>query len=362
MPTRDSQHGAGDAHWWDRHPVAAGTYCGIFSAVAYTGANVCLRAVTHCDPVWVSCLKALPTVILIGPFLLVRMLRSQALVPSLRLLMVVVGAGLFAQLFGNVVFQWALGVVGIALTVPLTLGTMIASSALLGRAWLGEEVTLRTALALLVLVAAICVLSFGAPEANRAIAATSAATASGGTLLLVLGVFAGCFAGFSYCLLGVAIRYTSARGLPLSTILVSTTLTGFLVLGALSIARLGLPALRSTAMPDLAVMLAAGVFNAVAYLALAKALHLTGVVFVNALNASQTAMAALVGIAFFHEPATVPLLAGIGLTSWGLLMMRRNHVASEKARRDADTRAAASLDDEPLHEISTVASDVTHPG
>jgi drug/metabolite transporter (DMT)-like permease len=205
-------------------------------------------------------------------------------------------------------------------------------------------------------------LSFGAPEANRAIAATSAYADAGSMWMLALGVFAGCFAGFSYCLLGVAIRYTSARGLPLSTILVSTTLTGFLVLGALSLARLGMAALEATAPADLTVMLAAGVFNAVAYLALAKALHLTGVVFVNALNASQTAMAALVGIAFFYEPPTLPLLAGIGLTCWGLLMMRRNHVASEKARRDADALAISASDDEPFHEIGTVASDASHHG
>ena len=67
----------------------------------------------------------------------------------------------------------------------------------------------------------------------------------------------------------------------------------------------------------------AGVSNAVAFWALTKALQLTGVVYVNALNASQTAMAALAGVFFFQEAITLPLMAGVALTAVGLLLMKR---------------------------------------
>jgi hypothetical protein len=71
-------------------------------------------------------------------------------------------ASIIGQLLGNVMFQWSLGVVGIALAVPLTLGTMILSGALMGRIVLHEPVTVQMALSTVVLIGAIFVLSLGA--------------------------------------------------------------------------------------------------------------------------------------------------------------------------------------------------------
>src|SRR5262245_39227228 len=45
-------------------PHLFGTLCGLFSAFIYTCANSFLRAVHHCDPVWVSTIRAVPTVLL----------------------------------------------------------------------------------------------------------------------------------------------------------------------------------------------------------------------------------------------------------------------------------------------------------
>jgi drug/metabolite transporter (DMT)-like permease len=59
-----------------------------------------------------------------------------------------------------------------------------------------------------------------------------------------------------------------------------------------------------------------------AFAALTKALHLSSVPFVNALNASQSAMAAVIGVLLFREAFSLPLLSGVLLTAVGLLMMR----------------------------------------
>ena len=69
-------------------------------------------------------------------------------------------------------------------------------------------------------------------------------------------------------------------------------------------------------------LLAAGTFNVVAFAALTKALHLSSVLFVNALNASQTAMAAVIGVLLFREAFTLPMLTGVLLTVVGLLIMK----------------------------------------
>ena len=308
-------------------PVVVGTCWGILSAAGYTAANICLRALADCDPVWVSCVKACATAVLVAPWLIVLHGRGLVLTPSWRLLGWLVAAGLVAQLAGNVLFQWSLGVIGVALVVPLNLGSMIVSAALVGRWFLRERVRLRTWAALAVLVVAIGTLSLGAAAANRSMAPDS--PPGGNMSWLAAGVLAACISGVAYCILGVALRQCASRGMPVSAILTAVCLTGAVSLGALSAARIGPAAMWGTPRSDLAVMLLAGVLNAGAFLALIKALQLTGLVHVNLLNASQAAMAAVAGVVLFGEPSSAALLLGIGFTVLGLLLMvRRPPVAT----------------------------------
>lgn len=332
-------------------PIVVGTYCGILSAVGYTAANACLRAVSDCDPVWVSCVKAFPTVALVGPWLFVRMARSQVIVRSFPPLVWLVVAGLVAQLAGNVLFQWTLGVIGMALAVPLNLGSMIISGALVGHFFLEEDVPPRTVLALAVLLTSILVLSLGAPDAGSAVASLGDRL-SASTWALV-AVVAACSSGIAYSGLGVAIRNACNQGTPAATVVTLVCSIGVLSLGTLSLAKIGTAAMWATQRADLAMMLAAGVCNAVAFFALAKALQLTGLVHVNGLNASQTAMAALAGIVLFQEPITVALVVGVTLAVVGLLLM-----VGPKRRTAIDGRQvdAVPRDDVPAEEVAVSVS------
>src|SRR5512140_3828553 len=91
-----------------------GTLCGLFAAVGYTIANSCLRSVVGCNPVWVSAVKAFPTVALVAPWIIVQYVRGDKLLKSTKVLGVIALAGLLGQIGRNVLFQWSLGVVGIA--------------------------------------------------------------------------------------------------------------------------------------------------------------------------------------------------------------------------------------------------------
>lgn len=325
-------HGQRSLHCWK--PSVVGTLLAYGSAVGYTAANICLRALTHCDPFWVSCVKAFPTLALVGPWLVCRALRNQSLAPSPRVLGLLVLTGLVGQLGGNVVFQWSLSVVGIALAVPLTLGAMILTATLLSRRLLGEHVSRRTMWAVLLLVVAILVLGVGAPAANRAISGGGIDLSTPvGLLYLSAGVLAACLAGVSYCLLGVAIRHAANCGTPVSTILVTVTSVGLVGLGGLTCLVIGPAAMWNTASEDLAMMLLAGVCNAIAFWALTTALKTVSLVYTNALNASQTAMAALAGIIFFHEAPTLAMAAGIALTIGGLLLMKDDQRHAAVAER-----------------------------
>jgi drug/metabolite transporter (DMT)-like permease len=111
--------------------------------------------------------------------------------------------------------------------------------------------------------------------------------------------------------------------------LVTVSLTGIVLLGLLSVYRIGWNGMFATAPNDLICMLLAGVGNALAFLAIINAIRLTGVVYVNALNATQAALAAVAGILFFQEPLSPWLLVGVALTAVGLLLIRQHRPVGE---------------------------------
>jgi drug/metabolite transporter (DMT)-like permease len=70
-------------------------------------------------------------------------------------------------------------------------------------------------------------------------------------------------------------------------------------------------------------MLLAGLCNTLAFLALTTSLSLTSVVYVNALNATQAALAALAGVVIFQEALSPWLVQGVVLTILGLVILTR---------------------------------------
>jgi DME family drug/metabolite transporter len=299
-------------------PFLIGTACGLASAFIYTAANSFLRSVSGCDPVWVSAVKAVPTVVLMTPWLATMATRGQRLAPGWPAALAIVAAGLFGQLVGNVSFQWGLSQVGVAMTVSLSLGGMIVSAAILGRVFLHEPVTPRAAVSLAVLLVAIAVLSLGAGAARASVAPSVASP-----LQTAAGVAAGCLAGFAYSVLNVVIRYAVLRGMPLPTTLLLVTGAGLISLGTLAWTRIGLVGMLATKPADLTLMLLGGVCNTLAFLALTKSLQLTSVVYVNALNATQAALAALAGVFIFQEAFSPWLVQGVALTILGLAILTR---------------------------------------
>lgn len=303
-------------------PHLFGTICGLFSAVLYTGANAFLRAVHDCDPVWVAAIRAVPTVVVMAPVLAVMAWRGQPLVPSYKYAGLIALGGLIGQLGGNISFQWSLHIIGVALSVPLCLGGMIVGAAILGRVVLYEPLTPRVLVALSFLLGAIFVLAFGARDASQAMDTGSITSAQ-----LAGGVIAACGSGFCYASLNAILRYCTTRGSPLPTALFTVSAAGMLSLGSLAWLRLGTDALLATQPTDLAIMLAAGVCNTIAFMALIKSLQLTSVVYVNALNATQATLAAILGVFIFGEALSPWLTLGVGLTIAGLAFLARAHQA-----------------------------------
>ena len=303
-------------------PHVLGTICGLFSAVVYTGANGFLRALESCDPVWVSAIKATPTTLIMIPVVVALALRGQKVLPTLPIFAMTIAGGMAGQLGGNISFQWALGQIGLALTVPLSLGGMIVAAAIMGRVFLYEPVTPKVVVALGLLLAAIAVLSYGAGEAGRFMLNEQVSV-----WRVALGVAAACLSGTAYAVLNVIMRYCIMRGAPMPTMLLTVSVVGLLSLGFLAWLRIGQAGILATTPGELGLMLAAGLCNTVAFVSLTKSLQLTSVVYVNALSAIQAMLAALVGVFVFQEKLTSGLAIGVALTIGGLMALANAHRA-----------------------------------
>ncbi len=302
-------------------PLTVGTLLGVLAALAYTGANTSLRFLARENSMdwafWVTTWKSVPAALVAWVIIGYRTSQGLVALPPRKTWGVLIAGGLMMQIGGNVMFQWALSFIGLALTVPMTFSTILLSSAILGRIFLNEPVNKQTLIAIGLLILAICSLSAGSGESARSVLATVSAT----EVLLAIG--AAIIAGTAYGSGGVLIKRHLTSELPLAATLVFFNTTGVVVLGTLSVVRLGPAELLKTAPLDLTAMLTAGVFNAIAFFSLGAALRRIPVVRANLINASQAALCSFAGVMFFHEAVTAWLLIGFALTIAGLTIMGR---------------------------------------
>ena len=300
----------------------SGAACCITSALAYTASAVCMRRLAdlHCDAFWAILSREAVTSILVLPWLAWLGVRGRPALPSGRLLVRLLITGLLVETIGNVGVQWSLGVVGLAVTIPVQFGFMIVGGAILGRAALGERVSLRTTAAVAVLLASLVLLNVGAGSVARSIAAKATPP---GLWTLALAVGATGTAGVIYALLSTVVRHSVLRDVSPAAVAFLIPVMAVVGLGPICVVRPGLPALLATPGEQLALMAAAGVFNLLGFLAIIYGLQRTTVVHANVLNASQVAMASAAGMILFHESPNPWVLSGICLTVLGIVWIDR---------------------------------------
>ncbi len=322
-------------------PTTRGTlYCGL-SALAYGLMGICQRQVaTSCDPVLVNCVQASVSTAIFGAYLLFRSLRGHSAWPPLAEMIALLGIGLVTQL-GGVAYQWSIGIIGLAIANPLQMGVMLAGSAVLGFLMLGERASWRCITAIVLITAAVVLLSLGAEAGNSAIVATSQTAEeppvpsaqpamvngesprlAGRMLWPLLGVAAGVFCGLAFAVLTVGVRkmVTGATSPEATVFFISCA--GTIFLGPWSVQRLALSGILATTAKDLLAMLAFGGFNLLAFFLFAKGLQLITVVRANIVNNGlATAFSVLAGILVFAEPASRELILGMMLLLTGIVMI-----------------------------------------
>ena len=308
-----------------RPPVGnvMGVILGLSAAVLYTMANIALRNCVAVDPLLVSAVKAAPTVIVLGPFLIWMLTRGEALATSRRLIPRFIVVSLIGQFVGNAAFQVALGTIGLAASVPITLGVLIVGGAILGRVLLREPVRLRTIAAMVMIIIAVVILSHPSTSETPETSITNHP--------VWVGALCAAASGAAYALFGAVMRQTMRGGVSAPATMFISGLVGTLSLWAVTLANSGLDSLAVVDRSQWSMMAAAGALNLSAFVALSVSLKALPVVAVNLINASQVAMAAIAGVIVFSEPVTWPLSLGIALTFAGLLVLaNRRSPASDK--------------------------------
>lgn len=273
----------------------------------------------QCDTTWAIFGREGVTTAIVAPWFVYYVLRGRPMLPSGRTLAQILLVGLLIQVVGNTCVQWAMGVVGLAVTIPAAFGLMIVGSAVLGRLWLDEHISVRSATAIALLLAALVFLGLGAEKAGQS--AAEAAPADPWTL--ALAVVAAALGGGVFAIMIITIRHSVMRTTSPIALAFLMPLMGAVSLGPISAVRLGVPALLATPAEQMLLMFGAGAFNTIGFLALIYGLQRTTVVHANVISASQIAMASVAGVVLFGEAPNAWLLLGIGLTIAGTLWVDR---------------------------------------
>lgn len=297
-------------------PAAWGSVLCFLSAIGYTATNMCLRrlAALETDPMWATAMKEMVSVAVLGPWFLTRVVRGERFLPSARWMAFLVLSALAAQFAGNIFQQWSFGVVGLAIAVPVIFSVVLSGGAVLAWIVLGEKVSLRTIQAMIFLIAAIILLSFGAVHAGSLLPHISVGK-------ILLGIGAACIAGVAFAQLGLMLRMGSSSGISALVLVFLVTGVGAGLLAPLSLWRLGPSLLAQTTPEQWTYMLGAGTCNLLAFLAITTGLRWTKLVRANVLNAAQVAMGAVAGIFVFGEAWNQGVVVGVVLTILGILWM-----------------------------------------
>lgn len=303
----------------ESQPLLLGSLLAIASALLYTATNIALRQVARPGDfdwsIWVTANKGVVTAIVSVALCSMAKYRGEPGFPPLRVVPLLLGIGAVSQYLGNLSFQYGLSLGGLALTVPLTFATLITSAAVIGRIVLGEPLTGRLVVAMVVLVGAVAVLSQGASTAAMAVTGDPAAT--------MKAVLAGCCAGLGFGGVGVVIRKSRRDNLSVAATLVCISTMGVASLTLIAIWRLGLDRILATTSTEFGWFMVASTCNAAAFFSVAGAYGLLPVTKVNLINTSQAAMGGIAGVMFFGEAMTTWLIAGTVLTIFGLMLSSR---------------------------------------
>jgi drug/metabolite transporter (DMT)-like permease len=300
---------------------------GLFAAATYSVANLALRALSKADAgagwdMWVAGTKAFPTFFIAVVLIALRRSRGLHSFAEFSFVWPIALAAVFNQLGGNFAFQMSLKMIGLAISVPICFASIICSGAVAGRMVLGDQVTLRNALSMGLMVASIVFLS-SAASGRDSVTTGGQSAAVAVAHSPALGVALSMLSGLCYGVSGVFIRRAVRSQMPVAATLFLFSAAGFLLLCPASLCLLPLADIAQITRSEWTTIAIAGTFNAIGFFAITHAMRSLTISRANVINASQNAMCAIGACLMFGEQLSPSGLVGVGLTITGLLVLDR---------------------------------------
>ena len=303
-------------------PLRIGILFCLIATLMYSCSNICFKelGLLKIDVRWIICLKEMICVICVTPAILYWTIRRRYFWPAWQWIVFLGLGGFLCQFIGARLHLWAIMTIGLVVSIPLIQAANLVCAAGIGNAFLGERISGRCRLAMLVMLSAIGCFFFR-PHATDVEQSTQLIT--GNTLLI--GSLGAVVAGVAYSIYIVFLRRSSSsRQMPISFIALLVTGIGTMIFG--------FEYLRDHSwqistfwenLPTQAwwLVVAAGLFNTVGFLFQIRGLRYTVVARAQMISVAQIVIGTLFGVFFFGETTNAVIWLGITLSVMGIVIV-----------------------------------------
>lgn len=282
----------------------------------------CLTSHIEINSDWTLFVKESTTVLITLLFIVVLIIRGRFRVPPLRYWIWLLLAGFFCEFFGARLNLWAYAMLGLVLAIPLIQIFTLLGTLLMGAAFLRERITPKKCLAVLVLIAALLLLSFSHTGMQPLLKRTDYNVLGWGILVTVI---AGCGYTLFYVILrGVLKKKPDEKEepvpLPLSMCLIC--FVGVVVAGICLLREEGAHAFLAPSRRCWLLALGSGCANCTAFFLQSLGLRYATASKVTLIAVVQIVCLTLIGAFFFKEPTNLFVWVGLTLTCAGILLAR----------------------------------------
>lgn len=284
----------------------------IVAAIAFTLVNITLRsAAVDIDPYVGSALRQVPVAVLgLGAMLISRGREFRPGNPGFigwTFVAALLAGGFLSFVIGNVLYFVGLAEGGLGITVSASQGAVVFAGMGLGIVFLRERPRREQWLGAIVIGVGLVLVAIAQAGELRP--------------LWVLGLLAALLAGSSYAATNVATRLVQRERPMLFVVLAGTSAGGLIPLAVILTIRAlagGGPATEDVEPTAIAIVLLAGVFNAVALIGLTQAMRESTVATTNTLSASQLVFSFVASVLLFNEVGSPAMVLGVVLVMAGI--------------------------------------------
>ena len=315
-----------------RRNLRLGILLCLTATMFYSFANVCFKEMNALgmDDRWMIFVKELFTITCLTPLIIYWTIRRQYHWPALKWIVCVLIGGFFCQYIGARLHLWAIGTVGLVVSIPLIQAANMSGAAGIGRVLLGDRISTHCQIAMVIMLAAMCCLLFGPNQPDEKSAATTAQIGEAQELsaqpvvgkTLLLGGIGALVAGFSYSVHIVLLRKASvSRQIPVTFIAVQITGTGAVIFGFEFLQENGFHLVaiwENVPLRAWWLILLTGFLNMIGFLFQINGVRYTVVARSQMIAVAQIVIGTLFGVFFYREMTNDMIWLGLALTVLGI--------------------------------------------